>query len=94
MLRGVLDEYKSIINDLGAKSRSEKLLGKAGYNAAMKAIKGYMDEYINMDMQKASAYIPTSMAGQMSDIAEGARIMEGTEAVARAQEMILDRMGT
>ena len=92
MLRAVLDDYKSIINDLGVKGRSEKLLGKAGYNAAMKAIKGYMDQYINMDMQKASAYVTTSMAGQMSDIAEGARIMEGTEAVARAQEMILDRM--
>jgi hypothetical protein len=92
MLKGVLDEYKSVINDLGVKGRQEKLLGKAGYNAAMKAIKGYMDEYINMDMQKASAYLTTSMAGQMSDIAEGARIMEGTEAVARAQEMILDRM--
>lgn len=92
MLKAVLDDYKSVINDLGVKGRKEKLLGKAGYNAAMKAIKGYMDEYINMDMQKASAYLTTSMAGQMSDIAEGARIMEGTEAVARAQEMILDRM--
>ena len=92
MLKAVLDDYKSVINDIGVKGRQEKLLGKAGYNAAMKAIKGYMDEYINMDMQKASAYLTTSMAGQMSDIAEGARLMEGTEAVARAQEMILDRM--
>ena len=62
---------KSIINDLGKKARSEKVLGKTGYNAAMKAIKGYMDEFINMDKQKASAYLATSMAGEMSDIAEG-----------------------
>ena len=92
MIRAVLDDYKDMINDLGKTGKSQKLLGKAGYNAAMKAIKGYMDEYINMDMQKASAYLQTSFAGEVADLSEGARIMEGTEAVGRAQEMILDRM--
>ena len=94
MLKGVLDEYKDMINDLGKKAGvSKEVLGKTGYNAAMKAIKGYMDEFINMDKQKAAAYLATSMAGEMSDIAEGLRyVEEAPEAIGRAQEMILDRM--
>tara|TARA_R100001163_G_scaffold4286_1_gene5745 strand:- start:1864 stop:5832 length:3969 start_codon:yes stop_codon:yes gene_type:complete len=94
MLKGVLDEYKDMINDLGKKAGvSKEVLGKTGYNAAMKAIKGYMDEFINMDKQKAAAYLTTSMAGEMSDIAEGLRyVEEAPEAIGRAQEMILDRM--
>ena len=77
MLKGVLDEYKDMINDLGKKAGvSKEVLGKTGYNAAMKAIKGYMDEFINMDKQKAAAYLATSMAGEMSDIAEGLRYVE------------------
>ena len=93
MLKGVLDEYKDMINDLGKQAGvSKEVLGKTGYNAAMKAIKGYMSEFIDMDVQKASAYLATSMAGEMSDIAEGARYIEDTEAIARAQGMILDRM--
>ena len=93
MLKGVLDEYKDLINDLGKKAGvSKEVLGKTGYNAAMKAIKGYMTEFIDMDKQKAAAYLATSMAGEMSDIAEGARYINDTEAIARAQDMILDRM--
>ena len=93
MIKGVLDEYKDMINDLGKQAGvSKEVLGKTGYNAAMKAIKGYMTEFIDLDAQKASAYLATSMAGEMSDIAEGARYIEDTEAIARAQEMILDRM--
>ena len=93
MLKATLDEYKDLINDLGKKAGlSAEVLGKTGYNAAMKAIKGYMDEYINMDAQKAAAYLATSMAGEMSDIAEGLRYVEAPEAIGRAQEMILDRM--
>lgn len=93
MIKGVLDEYKDMINDLGKQAGvSKEVLGKTGYNAAMKAIKGYMTEFIDLDVQKASAYLATSMAGEMSDIAEGARYIEDTEAIARAQDMILDRM--
>ena len=93
MIKGVLDEYKDMINDLGKEAGvSKEVLGKTGYNAAMKAIKGYMTEFIDLDVQKASAYLATSMAGEMSDIAEGARYIEDTEAIARAQDMILDRM--
>ena len=59
----------------------------------MKAIKKYLDDYVNMDADKAQAYLTTSLAGQVSDIAEQARNMEGTLAVKQAQERIFDRLG-
>ena len=58
----------------------------------MKTIKRYMDDFANMDLMKAQAYVDTSFAGQVSDMAEGMRLMEDTGAVAAAQEQILDRL--
>jgi len=90
MIKGVLDEFKNSVNTLKGEVRP---LSDVGYNAAFKAIKRYMDEYINMDTLKAQAYLTTSLGGQMADLAEGARYMEGADdAVSRAQEQILDRM--
>jgi hypothetical protein len=86
MLKATLDEFKDMTAEAGKK------LTQTGYNAVMKSIKQYLDDYVNMDSAKAAAYLVTSEAGQISDIAEGARYMEGTEAVGRAQEQILDRM--
>lgn len=85
LLKGTLDEFMQTTSGI-------KNLDDIGYNAAMKAVKGYMDEYLNMDTLKAQAYLTTSLAGQVSDIAEGARYMEGTAAIERAQEQILDRL--
>jgi hypothetical protein len=85
MLKATLAEYKDLTDGIAN-------LDKIGYNAAMKSIKGYMDEYFNMDTLKAQAYLTTSIGGQISDIAEGARYMEGTAAIERAQEQILDRI--
>ena len=69
------------------------VLTDEGLNAGMKAIKKYLDDYVNMDAEKAQAYLTTSLAGQVSDIAEQARNMEGTLAVKQAQERIFDRLG-
>ena len=88
-MKAILDEWKDEYVKLGDKAKS---LGDVGYNATMKTIKRYLDDYVGMDTQKASAYLATSLGGQVSDIAEGARYMEDTPAVARAQEMILDRL--
>lgn len=85
MLKGTLDNFMNEVDGM-------KNLNDVGYNGAFKAIKGYMDEYLNMDTLKAQAYVTTSLAGQVSDLAEGARYMEGTAAIERAQEQILDRM--
>ena len=69
-----------------------KVLNSAGYSGVMKAIKGYMKEYASLDTYKAAAYAATSVAGQVSDLAEGARLMDGSIAVNRAREQILDRL--
>ena len=84
-LVGILDEFKNINEGI-------ENLNNPAYNGVMKAMKSYMDDYMNMDTMKAQAYLTTSMAGQISDIAEGARMMDDTNIIARAQEQILDRL--
>ena len=88
-LKATLAEYKDLLNKVDGMKPS---LGDVGYNATMKAISSYLDEYVNMDADKAAAYLAHSLGGQVSDMAEGIRYVEGTEAVQRAQEMILDRL--
>ena len=68
------------------------ILTSEGYNAAFKAVNKYLKEYATLDQAKAYAYASVSLAGQVSDMAEGARLMDGTGAVMRAQEEILDRI--
>jgi hypothetical protein len=69
-----------------------KQLTNTGYNAAFKAIKHYLKEYATVDQAKAYAYASTSLGGQISDMAEAARLVSGSVAVGRAQEEILDRI--
>ena len=63
-----------------------------GYQGVMGAIKKYMDDFVNMDEARATAYTATSVAGQISDTAQGMRLTEGSGSIARAQEQILDRV--
>ena len=70
-----------------------KVLSSEGYVGVFNAIKKYMDDYMNMDLARAQAYVSTSLAGQVSDMAEGARLMaDAPQAVQRAQEQVLDRL--
>ena len=85
LLKGVLDGLKNEVDGI-------KNLNDVAYDGVFKTIKRYMDEYMNMDVHKAQAYLATSEAGQLSDIAEGARLLEDTVAIERAQEQIFDRM--
>ena len=89
MMKELLDNFKSSIDDFGKK---KQVIGNVAYNAVMKAMKFYLEEFADMNVNKATAYFSTANAGQISDMAEGARLMEGTEAVSKAQEMILDRL--
>jgi hypothetical protein len=68
------------------------VLSDDAYNGVVGAIKKYMDDFANMDYMKAQAYVGTSFAGQISDMAQGLRLTEGTPAIERAQEQILDRL--
>tara|TARA_B100000287_G_scaffold346744_1_gene334450 strand:- start:55 stop:2634 length:2580 start_codon:yes stop_codon:yes gene_type:complete len=47
---------------------------------------------VDLDAHKARAYLVTSEAGQISDMAEGARLMEGSESVQRTVELMADRL--
>ena len=69
-----------------------KQLDDTTYVAVFENIKKDLADFADMDVQRAQAYIAKSMSDQVSNIAEGARLMEGTDAVNRAEELILDRM--
>lgn len=85
-LKRILDDFKT------DRLEGVDVLSGAAYRGVMKTIKRYMDDFANMDLMKAQAYVDTSFAGQVSDMAEGMRLMEDTGAVAAAQEQILDRL--
>ena len=86
-LKRVIKNYQGLDVDTGA-----PVLKSEAYAGVMGAIKKYMDDYMNMDYMRAQAYVGTSMAGQISDMAQGMRLTEGTPAIERAQEQILDRV--
>ena len=70
-----------------------RVLTSEGYAGVMQAIRQYTDDFINMDIVRAQGYIGTSFAGQVSDMAEGARLFsDNVPAVQRAQDQILDRL--
>ena len=81
----------SIYQGVNVDTKTPELTSEA-YAGVMGAIKQYMDDFANMDYAKAQAYVGTSFAGQVSDMAQGMRLMEGTAAIGRAQEQILDRV--
>jgi len=85
------DSDSAIKSGIDADSKIGVLTSNA-YNGVVKAIKGYMDEFVNMDEEKARAYLVNSVAGQVSDAAEGMRLSYGSGSIQRAQEQILDRV--
>ena len=67
-------------------------LSTAAYKGVMNAIKRYSDDFISMDITRAQGVVGTSVAGQISDMAEGARLMDGSLNSERAMDQILDRL--
>ena len=78
-VRALFDEYKG-------------LAPRVKDQAAKKALKFYMDEIANLNTQRASAYLATSLAGQVSDFAEALKHMDDPDTILRAQEQIFNRM--
>ena len=89
LLKKTLDNVRDTVQTLKGDIRP---VSQVGYEAVFKSIKRYLDEYMNMDTIKAQAYLTHSLSGQVADMSEGARLLDGTDGVARAQEMILDRL--
>ena len=86
-LKRYLDPLKGLDPDTKV-----RVINAEAYRGVMKLIRKYTEDYTNMNLQKAMSYIETSTAGQVSDMAEGMRMMDETAAVGRAQEQILDRL--
>jgi len=76
-----------VTNEYGA-----AVLSEDGYAGIMKALGMYREELSGMTIARAQALTTTSVAGQVSDLAEGARLMEGTAAKAVAETRILENM--
>ena len=60
----------SIYQGINVDTKTPELTSE-GYAGVMGAIKKYMDDFVNMDYVKAQAYVGTSFAGQVSDMAQG-----------------------
>ena len=86
-LRNALVDYQRVNT-----TTSVPVLSETAYKGVVGALNKYMDDFVNMDYMKAQAYIGTSFGGQISDMAQGMRLTDGTPAIERAQEQILDRM--
>ena len=81
----LLDEFRDSVD--GVSSVSAK-----GLSSLKQSIQTLKSNLLDMDVEKAKAYLLSSQAGQVSDIAEGARLMDGTTAVRRAQDQIIDKL--
>jgi len=81
---GLLDEFKTSVDDSAI-----RIVGKKGISGAIKQLK---DDMLNLNAQKARAYLATSEAGQVADFSEGARLMEDGDSVNRTVELMADRL--
>lgn len=70
----------------------KEVLAEEGFAMAAKALRGFGAELTSMDVARAQSLLAGSLSGRISDLAEGARLMEGTAAVKEAQEKIIDLM--
>lgn len=81
---GVLEEFKRSVDDSVI-----RIVGKKGISKAVKQLK---EQMVDLDVHKARAYLVHSDAGAISDIAEGARLIEEGPAIQRAAELMADRV--
>lgn len=80
----LLKRYQTGINpDTGAPMLSSK---------AAQAVKASLKEAMRQFGGESDALVRTSIAGQVSDLAQASRYAEGTAAVPRTQEQLLDRI--
>ena len=70
----------------------QRVLSRVAYKGVMEAITKYSNEFINIDLARTQGLLNVSVGGQVSDMAEGARLMNGTPAVSRSYDQILERL--
>lgn len=84
-LTKILDNFKTTVDGV-------QKLNKVGFNAIKKANKQILQDWADINTEKATAYFLTSEAGQIADLSESARLVKNTDSVARANEQLLDRL--
>ena len=85
-VRQVLEPF-IVRNDEG-----KEVMVEEGFAMAARALRGFGTDLTSMDIGRAQALLAGSLSGRISDIAEGARLMECTPAVEAAQEKVIDLM--
>ena len=70
----------------------QRVLSRTAYKGVMNAITKYSDEFISTDLARTQGLVNVSVGGQISDMAEGARLMNDTPAVGRSYDQILERL--
>jgi hypothetical protein len=85
-IRMVLEPF--IMRDADGK----EMMLEGGFAMAAKALRGFGEELTSMDVGRAQSLLAGSLSGRISDLAQGARMMEGTAAVEAAQDKIIDLM--
>lgn len=85
-IRKVLEPFITRTDD------GKEILAEGGFAMAAKALRGFGSELTSMDVARAQSILAGSLSGRISDLSEGARLMEGTAAVEVAQEKIIDMM--
>lgn len=86
-------ELREVLNPFIVKTKEgAEYVAEEGYSRLFKAM-GVMSEGLSdMDIARTQGYLATSLAGQVSDIAEGIRINAGSLAVEGAQERIKENL--
>ena len=89
-----LEGMKSLLRPLSKidLQSGQRVLSREAYKGVMNAINRYSQDFINLDLVRAQGLTGTSVAGQVSDLATGMRNMEGTPAVERSMDQILERL--
>ena len=70
----------------------KEVMVEEGFAMAARALRGFGSDLTSMDVGRAQALLAGSLSGRISDLSEGARLMEGTSAVEAAQEKVIDLM--
>ena len=83
----LLNEFKRAVGDTEL-----KVINKKGSEGVKKTIESLKKTILDLDIHKARAYLVTSLGGQVSDIAEGIRLMDDTTVMKRATNEIADRL--
>ena len=90
-----LDGMKAILKPLTSLDATTggRKLSRSASKGVMNAIKRFSDDFINLDLSRAEGLAATSMGGQVSDLAGGARLMNGNSgAVNSAYDQILEKL--